>query len=245
MYQVKISVADKYSSWYYAVSDVLNERVKRADALSALCKDDARLYVTFACENKDRARLKGAIKSCLLDMYAVAAKLDYIRTHLNANLKGNDLNVLLHTLVAFDRENERVIIDEAVNIEDGMSIDGIFHFKLKKLRERWDDICKLTNENALYLNDGKTFNELLRFLIGAVNPKLIKLIVAESERGFDIYDEDGFNATAADDLHLMYYLIDLAPLELVIKGGIKDRELLGRLHSMFDAKHNSADGNRQ
>ena len=35
---------------------------------------------------------------------------------------------------------------------------------------------------------------------------------------------------------LMYYLIDLAPLELVIDGRISNRELSKRLVGIFDAK---------
>ena len=41
---------------------------------------------------------------------------------------------------------------------------------------------------------------------------------------------------AEDSLELMYYLIDLAPLEVEIDGAISNNELSRRLVGIFDAK---------
>ena len=86
-----------------------------------------------------------------------------------------------------------------------------------------------------------TFNELLKFLISAVNPKIMLLKIQQQGESFllkgDVASGD-FRALAKDARQLMYYLIDLAPLELTIEGDIEDKSLKERLVNIFDAKHN-------
>ena len=147
--------------------------------------------------------------------------------------------LLLRTLVAFDRENEHKLLNKLVKIEDGMTIDGVFNFKMGELKERWLEICKLTKSNGAYLYDNATYNELLRFLISAVDPKINKLTVYETDGKYRLtgaLKKGVLDLNAGDSMELMYYLIDLAPLELIIDGGITNRELSDRLIGIFDAK---------
>ena len=179
------------------------------------------------------------VKECLVDMYGVVGKFDFIKRNLSIGLSQMNYELLLHTLVAFDRENERKLLNKIIHVENGMTIDGVFNFKLGELKERWLEICNLTRNNGAYLYDDETYNELLRFLISAVNPKINRLTVCESDGKYRLtgsLKNSVLDLDIISSADLMYCLIDLAPLELIIDGRITNRELSKRLVGIFDAK---------
>ncbi len=239
MYQITVSVDSAKAEWLYSIDDVIRNKLSDCFAVSALDISGRRLYYSFGCEAQSKARMLAVVKECLVDMYGVLCKFDFIKRNLSINLPQMNYELLLHTLVAFDRENERKLLNKIVHVEDGMTIDGIFNFRLGELKERWLEICNLTRNNGAYLYDDETYNELLRFLISAVNPKINKLTVCETEGKYRLtgsLKNSVLDLDVGNSSELMYCLVDLAPLELVIDGRISNRELSKRLIGIFDAK---------
>lgn len=240
MYQITVSVDSAKTDWLYSVDDVIRNKLKDCSAVSALDFTGRRVYCSFGCEQESRTQLISAIKECLVETFGVMSKFDFIKRNLLLSLPPLNYELLLHTLVAFDRENERKLLNKLIRVEDGMTLDGIFNFKLGELKDRWIEICNLTRNNGAYLYDDETYNELLRFLISAVNPKINKLTVKEYEGRYRLtgsLKNSVLDLNLGNSAELMYCLIDLAPLELIIDGGITNRELSKRLEGIFDAKH--------
>jgi hypothetical protein len=143
------------------------------------------------------------------------------------------------TLVAFDRDCERELIEKPLKIADNLALDGFYNFRLSELKKRWNDIAELAVSNSVYLNDDETLNELLRFLMSAISPKIMRLDVIKGERQYNIrgrYKESGFEYSVISPEQLMAYLINIAPVELTLHGGAWDDKLYKRLVSVFDAK---------
>ncbi len=247
MFQITVSVDGSKADWLYSVEDIIKNKLGTCSAVTALHMSGSRLYCGFGCEPEFRVQMCSVIKDCLIEMFAVVTKFDYIKRNLSICLPSLRYEILLRTLVAFDRENEHKILSDVIAVEDGMALDGIFNFKLGELKERWLEICRLTISNGAYLNDDDTYNELLRFLISAVNPKINKLTVCERDGKYRLtgnLKNSLLDVNAGDSMELMYYLIDLAPLELVIDGGITNSELFGRLTGIFDAKMSNSRKNK-
>lgn len=239
MYQITISVDCSKADWLYSVDDVIGNKLKNCNAVSAIKASGRRVYCSFGCEPSSRASMLAALKECLVETIGVVTKFDFIKRNLCISLPQLNYELLLHTLVAFDRENEHKLLNKLIKIEDGMALDGFFNFRLGELKNRWLEICNLTRNNGAYLYDDKTYNELLRFLISAVNPKINKLTVSEHDGKYTLtgkLDNNVLNLNVKNGAELMYYLIDLAPLELIIEGNISNRELSKRLIGIFDAK---------
>lgn len=239
MYQFGFGVDNCHIAWFIAIEDIFKRKVSACGGVVAYSRTQKRTFVSVACEQDGKSKLLSAIKDCFVEMYAVAVKLDFIRARLKiCGLDEARYNILLHTLVAFDRENERDYITRNLVLKDKMMLDGVFNFKLSELKRRWEDTCKLTTENAQYIVDNETYNELLKFLISAVNPKIVKLILSENGDTYHLIGDDttAFFAEVTDAQQLMYYLIDIAPLELVINGRMKDSVLESRIVNMFETK---------
>lgn len=239
MYQLTISVDEPRAEWLYSVEDIIKNKLRNCFAVSAFRFSGHRLYCSFGCESATKPRLLCAVKEGLVELFGVVGKFDYVKSNLYLGLSKMNYELLLHTLVAFDRENEHKLLNKIIKVENNMTLDGVFNFKLRELKDRWAEICALTRSNGAYLYDDETYNELLRFLISAVNPKINKLTVCEEGGRYRL--TGSFKNSVIDlDIHnsteLMYYLVDLAPLELIIDGGITNRELSERLIGVFDAK---------
>ncbi len=239
MFQLTVSVDERRAEWLYSIEDIIRNKLNSCHAVVALKEQGKRVFCSFGCEAENRSKLIVAVRDCLVEMYAVVAKFDFIKQNLALALAPARYDILLHTLVAFDRENEHKLLRKLVRVEDGIALDGFFNFRMGELKERWLEICRLTKSNGSYLRDDDMYNELLRFLISAVNPKVNKLVVRENSGAYNLsgaLKNGSLDITAVDASELMYYLIDLAPLELVIDGGITNSELSQRLVGIFDAK---------
>ena len=239
MYQLGFTISNEYSHCYSLIEEVLDIKIKKIGGVCASVYKNERTYVAVACERKNRDSLIGIIKEVLCDMFATLIKCDYLKKRLKLPIDKYSYNILIHTLVAFDRDNEREIINKALVIQDGMSLDGIFYFRLDELRARWDEIGKLATDNAFYLIDEDTLNELIRFLISAVSPKIMRLDISQKDNEYSVcgkLHESEFVYNVIGTEQLMLYLIDIAPLELTLRGNFTDKRLYERLVRIFDAK---------
>lgn len=239
MYQIGFSIANENVNWFRAIEEVFAIRVKKAGGVFAEVKKAGIVYVSVACETKDKPEVLSQMKNCFLDMFATVVKYEYLKNAISLPLDKNSYNLLLHTLVAFDRENEREMITEALIVQDGISLDGIFHFRLSELKKRWNEIAMLAMDNAVYLTDEDTLNELIRFLISAVSPKIMRLDIRQHNNGYNItgnLPESKFEYNIIGTEQLLLYLIDIAPLELHLNGNFTDKRLYERLVRIFDAK---------
>lgn len=235
-----MSIDAAMADWFYETEKVMTLKLKKHSAIMASKPIGKRLYISVAGENKDKAGIKKIIRECVTDMFLSVVKLKYLKDKLKLPAMNRDLHkLLLHTLTVFDRETESEIIGRNLIINKDLALDGLFNFKLKELAKRWDEIALLAANNASYLNNEESFNELLKFLMSAVSPKIMKLDIIITENRYKVkgrYKDGNFEYCELGAEQLMIYLINIAPLELTLYGRFDDEKLYNRLISIFDAK---------
>lgn len=239
MFQFGFSIANEHEKWFETIEEVFAIRVKKAGGIYAAVKKNDRTVIAAACETRNKNGLISEIRDCLIDMYATVVKHDFLTSSIKLPMDAPSYNLLIHTLVAFDRENERDLIKDGLIMRNGMSLDGIYYFRLRELRKHWEEISELAVSNAPFLLDEDTLNELIRFLISAVNPKIMRLDVTQKDNKYNVsghLPESDFEYNIVGTEQLMLYLIDIAPLELRLYGHFTDKRLCDRLVRIFDAK---------
>ena len=144
--------------------------------------------------------------------------------------------MLLRTLVAFDRERDELCIRSKLRagITKNFSLDGFFNFRLGELKKRWDNLKNVTRENAPLLTDPDTFNVVLRFLLSAVTPEANEAEVMRTGADEFLLRTDG-EAKRLAGRELIYRLIDVAPMSVEVKGELGD-EIYDRIYGIFDVK---------
>lgn len=240
MFQVKISTDSQYEEWIAALERYVKPRLARAGGIMAAYAEFGRVSLSVAGENANKQALQELTKAGIIEVFTTVVKMRYLSERLKRNrMNDKTYRLLLHTLVAFDRECEYDLLGSVLSFGNEINLDGWYNFRLGGLKKRWDEISALTSENSLYLNNETNLNELLRFLISAVNPKIMRLEIAETPDGFTMHGEPEkgvLDMRGLNNEQLLLYLIDLAPIELVIRGKITDRSLDTRLRELFDAK---------
>lgn len=240
MYQINIKVNEERAFWIYALNKLIVHRVKTVGGITAIAEMDGQVNLALACEMSRRELLDETVSDGIVELIETIGKMCYIDGKL-AHLKINKstYRLLLHTLVAFDRECERQLLWNIVGVSPSVSLDGIYDFRIAELKSRWDEICSLITGNASFLYDEMTLNELLRFLVSAINPKIMKLELTRNGDEFLLtgtHNNSEFKLSTTGGENLMLYLIDLAPIELEICGELFDNKLYCRLVEVFDAK---------
>jgi len=240
MYQFNMSVNKKNAGWFSAIEKVFTIKMRALDGVVAFKDNASRIEISAACESERRGEAEEVIKHTLREMYLTVCKYEYLAGVLKIPALSRDsFKILIHTLVVFDREAENEIIENNLVLNDCLALDGFFHFRLGELKKRWDEIAQLASHNSLYLNHEETLNELLRFLISAVTPKIQKLSVSVSEGCYNVtgrYQNSNFEFRLLSPEKLLVYLINVAPLELTLDGEFSDERLYKRIVSIFDGK---------
>ncbi len=240
MYQFNMSIDNTKAHWFHSTENAFGKRVRANGGIMAAKESDGRLNVSVACENENKQSLIKVIRDCIAEMFLTTVKLNYLRSALVLPSLGADAyNILLYTLVAFDRDTEKEIILGALNFGDNLALDGLFNFKLVELKKRWDDIAELAVNNSVYLSSDETLNELLKFLMSAISPKVAKLEIAKNKDFYRIRGKRGdgeFEYRVCSPEQLMIYLINIAPIELTLCGSFENDKIFNRLVSIFDIK---------
>jgi hypothetical protein len=240
MYQFNMSIDKKREHWFYDAEKVFNARIKGAGGIAAAKRSGGRLNVSVACENDFKAAITAVLREHLTEILLGAAKTEYLEEALVLPaLKNESYKILLLTLVVFDRDCERKLIDKSLRLSDRLALDGFFNFKMTELKKRWNDIAELAASNSRCLAGEDALNELLRFLMSAVTPKVTRLEVIKSDDRYRIkgaLGDSGFEYSVADSDRLLAYLINIAPVELTLRGSFDDDKLYRRLVGIFDAK---------
>ena len=240
MYQFNMSLDAKWASWFSQIEKVLAIQLKALSGVVASTTNGNRLEVSIACENANKLEAKRILKNTLTEMYLTICKFEYLDNALNLpHLSDTSRILLLHTLVAFDKEAEQEIVEKALVIKDYLALDGFFNFKLGELKDRWDDIAQLASSNARFLHVEETLNELLKFLMSAITPKIQKLCISVLADHFNVkgkYKNSNFEFRIPSAEQLMIYLINVAPIELTLEGDFSDEALYNRIISIFDGK---------
>ena len=243
MYQLRINVNNEYSYWFYAVESRLRKNLKDL-AVFVTSVGDRRTYFAFACENAHKHTVCGIIKSALVEMLSQQAKYEYLKDKLPLPmLTSGERSLLLSALVEFDRECEKQLITRAFTLTDGLSIDGVFNFRMRELKSRWDEIGDLTSENSFYLADKEIFYELVKFLFSAIKPKIKGLSIdMDGDQYVLRAHENGQRLRVVyDDEQLMCSLIEYAPLEIYFEDEIVQNGTMKKLSKLFSIKQKNAD----
>ena len=155
--------------------------------------ENEKIYIIIGCSEIEKPRMKFFISDAIADTISIFYKLNYIEKTLKLHISEEIyLNAFKKALIAFDRETDKYIITHNLKIDKSVYIDSFYVFKLKQLRNKWQEIIKLANDNAGYLLCSDIFVDLLRFLIENIQISNNLVNIIKDEGIFKICD-DKFN----------------------------------------------------
>lgn len=132
------------------------------------------IFSTRFASSLDYIRARGYVLDAIADVIVTDCKAHYINSCIKLTIR--DLvsrHAFTSALLAFDRDTDKIIaksiLTEHFKKSQELHLDSFYDFMIDVLKERWDEVCLLANDNAQYLMCQKTFTELLQFLISNID----------------------------------------------------------------------------
>ena len=122
---------------------------------------------------KDDNKTCNELIDALADIIITDCKSHYINERIRLPIGDPVLrHAFICALITFDHDTDKIIAKTLIRLTKQFNLDSFFDFCLDVLKNRWDEVCNLANENIHYLVCQKTFMELLQFLISNIDCKM-------------------------------------------------------------------------
>lgn len=198
----------------------LKERVEEISGIITSYEQTGKIIIVIACENCEKNRLCYHISDVITFAICTFIKQDFLDKNLKLPKK-SDLEIFTFkkALVSFDRETDRFLINRQLILDNSLYIEPFFYFKLQSVKEKWEELLKIANDNSTYLLSNDAFLELLRFLIDNIEISYDEVNVVFKEKqifllgnNFEIL-ADLKNETP-DKCKLVSKLLELSPRKI-------------------------------
>lgn len=169
--------------------------------------------------------IKQPLISAITEIICTEYKCEYIKQNLNFSIT-NDLlfKSFLKGLVCFDSDIEKQIVYSKLIEFDNIVLESFFDFRLKFLKEKWQDLILLANDNYLYLLSGGNFFELMKFLLSNLDCKAEKIEVSFENDSFKVLSNGKelqlpHQTSSSSQEDLVTFLVSLSPKNITIYDG--------------------------
>lgn len=185
-------------------------------------------HICIACEEYDKSRTKAFLSQILSDCICLFYKNDFLSKKIKLPVKdGVYVRALKKALLNFDKETDVYIISKSLNLEKSLNLDGFYYFCLKSLREKWEELSSIANDNGYFLISPENFVDLLKFLVDNLEITHDIINVYCDDNGYKISDEMNENIDINEEEDLLSTLIELSPKRINFYGDINaDKYLL-------------------
>lgn len=137
--------------------------------------------------------------------------------------------VIKETLFCFDEEYDKNIIKQALTLNDTLSLEGFFNFKLKYLKDKWEHLVDLIKTNAGVLNSYVINLDLTRYLISELDNNIDKVCLFSEGKKYFLKTVNNENLTykkinfskKQNFKDLLRNLITLSPKNIILCGEVE------------------------
>lgn len=160
---------------YTALLDITNQVNAKMDIKNTTNRVELSIYLIEDYYNI----IKQEIEDKIADIIAVSYKYDYFFKRIRSvNLSEYEMKLLLSSLISADLEEDKRYIIKKLAYYSEYSIDGIFNFRMKPLKEKWQEI-------ASYIPKSFSKNQLKDFIEYIVKDKKGKRVYYENGSLYD------------------------------------------------------------
>lgn len=194
--------------------------------------------LSIATKDDNREVVWDYLKRLLCDVFCKHYKTNYLKqniTFLSQQSIYFDAFVKVYTY--FDLELEHSIAYRIIKYLPVIYLESYFAFRLVPLKQKWQDLCNITNNNASAFLSSQTFLSLLKFLIYNLDIKTGCVIVSLEDNCLTYLNSQNKQVLLGlgNDMQTICQLIDLSPQKIVLKGR-EQTPLIKLIIQLFDSR---------
>lgn len=184
--------------------DFMLDKLKKVKHLSYAMeesKDRVFVYLASICELQEE--VEAQVEDILQTVLLVFMKLRFFLTSLH-NMELNHANcALICSLVHFDREYESNVVRKVLSETIDYTVDGLLNFRLRPLRENWEELAELATRLIGSGTDGA------KCRLSLSPDSLVNLTERQPVEIIDLFDKP--------ELNLISAIIGERPCEILLK----------------------------
>lgn len=241
MWELSVSVDSKNVEIAKFIYQHLKKQTTEFGCVVTCYEQFEKIFVLIACPKQEQARVSVLIERCLIKVICSFYKEKFLNENLVLPVHENlSLTAFKKALMAFDKETDFYIISKNLTLNQNFYLDSFYNFKLKTLRDKWQELITLANENSDYLISNEAFFDLLKFLIDNLEIGQDEVSVFEDGNGYSIKSPNEFDDFESEKLSkedLISSIIEICPkrINLFCKS---DDVAAGFLSKLFDERVN-------
>ncbi len=216
MWEFSINIKNNNNQIINYVKTMSGQFLKNINGFSTVFSDELHTYIIFAVEECHKDKMQGFLTRIITKIISSYFKNDFLTSRLALNSK-KDINVFAFkkALMNFDKETDAFIISKNLTFDKNLYLESFYDFRLGKLRDKWEELVSLANENKDYLLNSDTLLDLLKFLIDNIDISQQEIDVVEEEGGYRIFAEsDDESMEGLSEERLVSSLIDMSPQKI-------------------------------
>ena len=143
----------------------------------------------------------------------------------------------------FDSISDKQEIKQEIILNKSINIDSFYHFKLKFMKEKWDEILSIIT-CSVYMDDNDNMVELLKFLINSLDTSVPLINIYFKDNMFKVYDNSNNLINLKEDIDnieeaMISQIIEVCPkkINLYCIDNIS-HDAIDVIYSLFDKKIN-------
>lgn len=134
-------------------------------------ESERRVWIYLACPCEKQDSVEDWMCSMLENVFLSYLKLRFYKEELNVNCVDYAKCALLSSILHFDRNFERNIIDKMLSSTLDYNVDGLYNFRMKALKESWSEVAAVTQRLLCGVESDDDIFDIASFIAGSDGKK--------------------------------------------------------------------------
>ena len=240
MWEFCIIIDENDKEIYTYVYSKLLELCGVYDAILVDLKGDNKIKILISCNNIYKQRFKNFIKKVISEVICTIIKKEFLLYNINFfNISKVTKDEIVQALICFDLATDEYIAEKRIDVE-GSSLDirALYYFKQIQLRDKWEELVIISNENSNIFSSEEYVNDFLKFIVENMEYSYELINVVKDNGQISLYDSN-FNKLefTCTEENLIKTLIVCNPKRIAIMNtNDVDKKTLLKLDKIFTRK---------
>lgn len=226
--ETTLSIDNQNKFFLQSIKDELEKPVSCVNGIITELDAKNRYYVSLAYPIEHKPQMTALVRESVARVISVSYKKRYLLEKIRITNDDLTTRTLVNTMCIFDSNIDNRSLVRMFDNPEIIVIDGVYNFRSKNLKRKWDEIIELSNANDVIFNNKSIVRDFLRFLLEAVPFVNKKLFAVLNYDGFELFDEKNKRIVKQKFIYpdlseeeiLMYNIICQKPRMLVFMGKI-------------------------
>ena len=189
MWEFCISVDGSKREILNFILQKLEGEIKDCNGVLTYLNKGQSVDVLIACNKFEKNRILMLIQEIISEVICYYYKKDFLIRNLQVNIVDDiSKKAFICALLYFDNETDIYIVNKYLELSKKMNIESFFNFRLISLKQKWQELVEIANQNEIYLYKDDTFLELIKFLVDNIEVKNDVVNIMPLDTSYGIFD---------------------------------------------------------